>query len=156
MKLFKIRLITLLAISSVTAMTGCDEAEMQDQNAGVVDSQDDAEGDAARVAGALVEGVEGDLEGHASQTDLDAIAAGPPSEANREDLDLTSASRPQFAGWVRVCAASLTLRNTPGGNTLGTLYNGYWFYKSGTNGSWSSGYSNELGIWGWVLTPYLC
>lgn len=96
--------------------------------------------------------------GEPSQDDLEAIADGPPSEA-RSDFNLASSVQPaQGNGWNRVCAASLTLKSAPGGagGYLGTLYNGYWFYKTDTNGAWSAGYSNELGMWGWVLSQYLC
>ncbi len=89
-------------------------------------------------------------------SDEDAAAI----ESEEKPSGLVSAPRPNQAGegWRPVCAASLTLKSAPGGGGgyLGTLYNGYWFYKTGTNGAWSGGYSNELGLWGWVLSQYLC
>jgi hypothetical protein len=94
-----------------------------------------------------------------SQADLEAIADGPPEQAGAERLDLTAAPRPTLAnGWNRVCANTLTLKSAPGGagGYLDTLYNGYWFYKTATDGAWSAGYSHETGKWGWVLSQYLC
>lgn len=96
--------------------------------------------------------------GQPSKEDFEAIADGPPHELYPE-FNLAAAMHPtQANGWNRVCAASLTLKSAPGGagGYLGTLYNGYWFYKTDTNGAWSAGYSNELGVWGWVLSQYLC
>ncbi|WP_437790872.1 hypothetical protein [Sorangium sp. So ce693] len=58
------------------------------------------------------------------------------------------------------CAESLTLRDQPGGATLGTMYTGPYngvskFYVQSTSGSWSYGYSYSLGRWGWAMTYYL-
>ncbi|WP_437502253.1 hypothetical protein [Sorangium sp. So ce1099] len=58
------------------------------------------------------------------------------------------------------CAESLTLRNSPGGGTIGTMYPdpsyGFSkFYVDSTSGSWSYGYSYSLGKWGWAMTQYL-
>ncbi|WP_437520864.1 hypothetical protein WME79_27945 [Sorangium sp. So ce726] len=58
------------------------------------------------------------------------------------------------------CAESLTLRNQPGGATIGTMYTGPLngiskFYVQSTSGSWSYGYSYSLGRWGWAMTYYL-
>lgn len=58
------------------------------------------------------------------------------------------------------CAQSLTLRSSPGGATLGTMYTGPLngvskFYVHSTSGSWSYGYSYSLGQWGYAMTYYL-
>ncbi|MGK3959421.1 hypothetical protein WMF38_41045 [Sorangium sp. So ce118] len=58
------------------------------------------------------------------------------------------------------CAESLTLRNSPGGATIGTMLTGPFhgvskFYVSRTEGSWSYGYSYSLGSWGWAMAYYL-
>lgn len=58
------------------------------------------------------------------------------------------------------CAESLTLRSSPGGSTIGTMYSGPYngisqFYVQSTSGSWSYGYSYSLGMWGYALSSYL-
>ncbi|XXY53268.1 hypothetical protein WME91_19245 [Sorangium sp. So ce269] len=58
------------------------------------------------------------------------------------------------------CAESLTLRNSPGGATIGTMLTGPFhgiskFYVQSTSGSWSYGYSYSLGRWGWAMAFYL-
>lgn len=58
------------------------------------------------------------------------------------------------------CAESLTLRSSPGGATIGTMYpdpsNGFSkFYVQSTSGSWSYGYSYSLGKWGYAMAQYL-
>ncbi|WP_437648993.1 hypothetical protein [Sorangium sp. So ce362] len=58
------------------------------------------------------------------------------------------------------CAESLTLRSSPGGATLGTMYTGPFngiskFYVQSTSGSWSYGYSYSLGRWGYAMAYYL-
>lgn len=58
------------------------------------------------------------------------------------------------------CADSLTLRNSPGGSTIGTMYTGLnrgvsKFYASSTSGSWTYGYSYSLGKWGYAMASYL-
>ena len=123
----------ILALSA-TLLPGCDQDNIDDHG-------DDPRGQAIALGGL-------------NDEQADAI------EAQDNPSDLSSLSSPALAGdgWRRVCANSLTLKSAPGGGggSLGTLYNGWWFYKSGTNGAWSVGYSNELGVWGWVLSQYLC
>ena len=58
------------------------------------------------------------------------------------------------------CAESLTLRSSPGGATIGTMYTNNYsgvskFYVSSTSGSWSYGYSYSLGKWGYAMASYL-
>lgn len=57
------------------------------------------------------------------------------------------------------CAESLTLRNSPGGSVIGTMYTNYngisRFYVQSTSGSWSYGYSYSLGRWGYAMSYYL-
>ncbi|WP_437736424.1 hypothetical protein [Sorangium sp. So ce1335] len=58
------------------------------------------------------------------------------------------------------CAQSLTLRSSPGGATIGTMYTGPLqgiskFYVQSTSGAWSYGYSYSLGRWGYALSSYL-
>jgi hypothetical protein len=58
------------------------------------------------------------------------------------------------------CAQSLTLRSSPGGATIGTMYTSWGagiskFYVQSTSGSWSYGYSYSLGSWGYVMQAYL-
>lgn len=58
------------------------------------------------------------------------------------------------------CAESLTLRNSPGGSVIGTMYTNHSsgiskFYVSSTSGSWSYGYSYSLGRWGYAMAYYL-
>lgn len=58
------------------------------------------------------------------------------------------------------CASSLTLRSSPGGSTIGTMYTGpnegmSKFYVQSTSGSWSYGYSYSLGRWGYAMSYYL-
>ncbi|WP_437877671.1 hypothetical protein [Sorangium sp. So ce513] len=58
------------------------------------------------------------------------------------------------------CADSLTLRSSPGGATIGTMYTGPFngiskFYVASTSGSWSYGYSYSLGQWGYAMAYYL-
>lgn len=58
------------------------------------------------------------------------------------------------------CAESLTLRSSPGGSTIGTMYTNLnrgvsQFYVQSTSGSWSYGYSYSLGLWGYAMSYYL-
>lgn len=58
------------------------------------------------------------------------------------------------------CAQSLTLRSSPGGSTIGTMYTDEnhgisQFYVQSTSGSWSYGYSYSLGMWGYAMSYYL-
>ncbi|WP_437720629.1 hypothetical protein [Sorangium sp. So ce861] len=58
------------------------------------------------------------------------------------------------------CAVSLTLRSSPNGATIGTMYTGpnvgiSKFYVSSTSGNWSYGYSYSLGRWGYAIASYL-
>lgn len=58
------------------------------------------------------------------------------------------------------CADSLTLRSSPGGATIGTMYTSWnagvsKFSVQSTSGSWSYGYSYSLGRWGYAMSYYL-
>jgi hypothetical protein len=58
------------------------------------------------------------------------------------------------------CAESLTLRSSPGGAVIGTMYSNNntgisKFYVQSTSGSWSYGYSYSLGRWGYAMAFYL-
>lgn len=58
------------------------------------------------------------------------------------------------------CAQSLTLRSSPGGATIGTMYTNWSagvskFYVQSTSGAWSYGYSYSLGRWGYAMADYL-
>lgn len=56
-----------------------------------------------------------------------------------------------------VCAQSLTVRSTPGGSIIGTLYYGNTFDEYGREGAWSRGYAyGNVNKVGYVLTQYLC
>jgi hypothetical protein len=65
-------------------------------------------------------------------------------------------------GWQTVTAASLSIRSSPGGATIGNLIYGDQFYTSTISGSWCYGdgyYQNGPGFTyyktGWVLCDYL-
>ncbi len=130
----KNRSFTFILAISATLLSACDHDNIDDHS-------DDPRGQAIALGGL-------------SDEEVDAI------EAQDNPSDLSALSRPALAseGWRPVCANTLTLKSAAGGGggVLGTLYNGWWFYKIGTNGAWSVGYSNELGLWGWVLSQYLC
>ncbi len=78
-----------------------------------------------------------------------------------EDAQLVSTEQEVTNGAVNaVCAQSLTLRSSPGGATIGTMYTGPYngvskFYVQSTSGSWSYGYSYSLGKWGYAMAYYL-
>lgn len=56
-----------------------------------------------------------------------------------------------------VCADSLTVRSTPGGSIIGTLYRGNTFDEYGREGAWSRGVAfGNVNQTGYVLTQYLC
>jgi hypothetical protein len=57
----------------------------------------------------------------------------------------------------RVCAQSLTIRNEPGGDKIGTLYNGEYVSTSTVSGAWVRVDPHTAGKpIGWVLKSYLC
>jgi hypothetical protein len=65
-------------------------------------------------------------------------------------------------GWQTVTAANLSVRSTPGGSSIGTLFYGDQFYTASISGSWCYGdgyYDNGAGYTyyntGWVLCDYL-
>ncbi|WP_437989449.1 hypothetical protein [Sorangium sp. So ce145] len=92
---------------------------------------------------------------------VDVDSSSEPGDDAEVDEQTAVAEQAVTNGAVNAaCAQSLTLRNQPGGATIGTMYSGPLngvskFYVHSTSGSWSYGYSYSLGQWGWAMTYYL-
>ncbi|WP_438031674.1 hypothetical protein [Sorangium sp. So ce204] len=92
---------------------------------------------------------------------VDADSSSELGDDAEVDEQTAVAEQAETKGAVNAaCAQSLTLRNQPGGATIGTMYSGPLngvskFYVDSTSGSWSYGYSYSLGQWGWAMTYYL-
>jgi hypothetical protein len=88
-------------------------------------------------------------------------SAGAPAEEQVGSEQIANTEQEVTNGVVNaVCAQSLTLRSSPGGSTIGTMYTGpsaglSKFYVQSTSGSWSYGYSYSLGRWGYAMSYYL-
>lgn len=84
-----------------------------------------------------------------------------PTSAPNGEEQVGSATQAVTNGAVNgSCAQSLTLRSSPGGAVLGTMYTNWSagiskFYVQSTSGSWSYGYSYSLGRWGYAMQTYL-
>ena len=84
-----------------------------------------------------------------------------PAGAPAGDAQLASVGQEATNGAVNgSCAQSLTLRSSPGGATVGTMYTNWSagvskFYVQSTSGGWSYGYSYSLGRWGYAMADYL-
>ena len=88
-------------------------------------------------------------------------SARAPGNVQLGDEQLANTEQAVTNGAVNaVCAESLTLRSSPGGTTIGTMYTNSSagvskFYVQSTSGSWSYGYSYSLGRWGYAMAYYL-
>lgn len=83
---------------------------------------------------------------------------------DEDDLDAESIDAAEQAVTNGVnnaaCAQSLTVRSSPGGSVIGTMYTNAdvgiaGFYVQSTSGSWSYGWSYAHSKWGYVLASYL-
>ncbi|WP_375765290.1 hypothetical protein NR798_26610 [Archangium gephyra] len=87
-----------------------------------------------------------------------AVDAAPEQELNAQ---LASTEQQVTNGVTNAaCAQSLTLRSSPGGATIGTMYTNWnvgvsKFYVQSSSGGWSYGYSYSLGLWGYAMSYYL-
>lgn len=84
-----------------------------------------------------------------------------PATESVEAEQLSTAEQQVTVGALNAaCAESLTLRNSPGGTVIGTMYtNGdrgiSKFSVQSVSGSWAYGYSHSLGRLGYAMTAYL-
>ena len=90
----------------------------------------------------------------------EGLEAEPAPEAVEAEPLATSEQEVTVGVVNAACADSLTLRSSPGGTVIGTMYTGNYsgiskFYVQSLSGSWAYGYSYSLGRWGYAMNYYL-
>lgn len=90
-----------------------------------------------------------------------AVSADLPDEGELDAESISTAEQAVTNGANNAaCAQSLTLRNSPGGSVIGTMYTNVdvgiaGFYVQSTSGSWSYGWSYAHSKWGYAMASYL-
>lgn len=90
-----------------------------------------------------------------------AVSADLPDEDGIDAESISTAEQAVTNGVINAaCAQSLTLRSSPGGSVIGTMYSNpdvglAGFYVQSTSGSWSYGWSYAHSKWGYALASYL-
>lgn len=90
-----------------------------------------------------------------------AVSADLPEEGEFDAESIDTAEQAVTNGVINAaCAQSLTLRSSPGGSVIGTMYTNAdvgiaGFYVQSTSGGWSYGWSYAHSKWGYAMASYL-